>query len=250
MSWTEDLFHLFSSGRNPEGERSPLFLSEVTKPSSEKAICWSSSFPSLRYEKCSSALSFSLITRFLLSPLKLVIDDSVAMTPFYLLLGKHRQQQQEHQDSDSSLWAERTALPQTSASMKEVGWLSLQGSRPFCAVHNHRWWRFKTSLLLLFFPFFSQLLQTPAHVLPSTSYLCSMFVQSLLISVSDARSVIQLLLNNCWSRCSCLFPTERIHKMWSDLKKSESITGLNLSDFRSRSSSQVSADSFWRGCYL
>uniref|UniRef100_A0AAX7VIX1 WD repeat-containing protein 75 second beta-propeller domain-containing protein n=1 Tax=Astatotilapia calliptera TaxID=8154 RepID=A0AAX7VIX1_ASTCA len=100
--------------------------------------------------KCSSALSFSLITRFLLSPLKLVIDDSVAMTPFYLLLGKHRQQQQEHQDSDSSLWAERTALPQTSASMKE-------------------------------------LLQTPAHVLPSTSYLCSMFVQSLLISVSDAR---------------------------------------------------------------
>uniref|UniRef100_A0AAX7UY56 WD repeat-containing protein 75 second beta-propeller domain-containing protein n=1 Tax=Astatotilapia calliptera TaxID=8154 RepID=A0AAX7UY56_ASTCA len=84
---------------------------------------------------------FSLITRFLLSPLKLVIDDSVAMTPFYLLLGKHRQQQQE------------TALPQTS-----------------------------TSLLLLFFPFFSQLLQTPAHVLPSTSYLCSMFVQSLLIS--------------------------------------------------------------------
>lgn len=195
-------------------------------------------------------LCFSLITRFLLSPLKLVIDDSVAMTPFYLLLGKHRQQQQEHQDSDSSLWAERTALPQTSASMKEVGWLSLQGSRPFCAVHNHRWWRFKTSLLLLFFPFFSQLLQTPAHVLPSTSYLCSMFVQSLLISVSDARSVIQLLLNNCWSRCSCLFPTERIHKMWSDLKKSESITGLNLSDFRSRSSSQVSADSFWRGCYL
>uniref|UniRef100_A0AAX7UP54 WD repeat-containing protein 75 second beta-propeller domain-containing protein n=1 Tax=Astatotilapia calliptera TaxID=8154 RepID=A0AAX7UP54_ASTCA len=66
-------------------------------------------------------------------------NENVAMTPFYLLLGKHRQQQQEHQDSDSSLWAERT------------------------------------------------LLQTPAHVLPSTSYLCSMFVQSLLISVSDAR---------------------------------------------------------------
>uniref|UniRef100_A0A669E9U1 WD repeat domain 75 n=1 Tax=Oreochromis niloticus TaxID=8128 RepID=A0A669E9U1_ORENI len=90
------------------------------------------------------------MTCFLFSPLKLVIDDSVAMTPFYLLLGKHRQQQQEHRDSDSSLWAERTALPQTSASIKE-------------------------------------LLQTPAHVLPSTSYLCSMFVQSLLISVSDAR---------------------------------------------------------------
>lgn len=88
--------------------------------------------------------------RLLASSKQLVIDDSVAMTPFYLLLGKHRQQQQEHRDSDSSLWAERTALPQTSASIKE-------------------------------------LLQTPAHVLPSTSYLCSMFVQSLLISVSDAR---------------------------------------------------------------
>uniref|UniRef100_A0A7N8Y5D2 WD repeat domain 75 n=1 Tax=Mastacembelus armatus TaxID=205130 RepID=A0A7N8Y5D2_9TELE len=31
------------------------------------------------------------------------------------------------------------------------------------------------------------LLQTPAHVLPSTSFLCSMFVQSLLISVTDSR---------------------------------------------------------------
>uniref|UniRef100_A0A8C5E1L5 WD repeat-containing protein 75 second beta-propeller domain-containing protein n=1 Tax=Gouania willdenowi TaxID=441366 RepID=A0A8C5E1L5_GOUWI len=37
----------------------------------------------------------------------------------------------------------------------------------------------------------SQLLQTPAHVLPSTSYLCSMFVRSLLISVTDNRSVTQ-----------------------------------------------------------
>uniref|UniRef100_A0A8C5E1D8 WD repeat-containing protein 75 second beta-propeller domain-containing protein n=1 Tax=Gouania willdenowi TaxID=441366 RepID=A0A8C5E1D8_GOUWI len=35
------------------------------------------------------------------------------------------------------------------------------------------------------------LLQTPAHVLPSTSYLCSMFVRSLLISVTDNRSVTQ-----------------------------------------------------------
>lgn len=32
-----------------------------------------------------------------------------------------------------------------------------------------------------------ELLQTPAHVLPSTSYLCSMFVQSLLISTTDKR---------------------------------------------------------------
>uniref|UniRef100_A0A8D3BQH0 WD repeat domain 75 n=1 Tax=Scophthalmus maximus TaxID=52904 RepID=A0A8D3BQH0_SCOMX len=32
-----------------------------------------------------------------------------------------------------------------------------------------------------------RLLQTPAHVLPSTSFLCSMFVRSLLISVTDSR---------------------------------------------------------------
>lgn len=33
-----------------------------------------------------------------------------------------------------------------------------------------------------------QLLQTPAHVLPSTSVLCSVFLESLLISVTDPRS--------------------------------------------------------------
>uniref|UniRef100_A0A7N8WT92 WD repeat domain 75 n=1 Tax=Mastacembelus armatus TaxID=205130 RepID=A0A7N8WT92_9TELE len=80
---------------------------------------------------------------------KLVIADGVAMTPFYLLLGK---QQHENRDTVSSLSAERTPLPQASAAIKE-------------------------------------LLQTPAHVLPSTSFLCSMFVQSLLISVTDSRSV-------------------------------------------------------------
>uniref|UniRef100_A0AAQ5XQX3 C2H2-type domain-containing protein n=1 Tax=Amphiprion ocellaris TaxID=80972 RepID=A0AAQ5XQX3_AMPOC len=83
--------------------------------------------------------------RLMASSKQLVIDDSVAMTPFYLLLGKHRHQQQENQDPMSSLSAERTPLPQSSVAIKE-------------------------------------LLQTPAHVLPSTSFLCSMFVQSLLIS--------------------------------------------------------------------
>ncbi|KAM9365512.1 WD repeat-containing protein 75 [Pholidichthys leucotaenia] len=81
---------------------------------------------------------------------KLVIDNSVAMTPFSLLLGK-QQQQQDEQGMDSSLSAiRRTPLPQGSVTIRE-------------------------------------LLQTPAHVLPSTSYLCSMFVQSLLISVTDTR---------------------------------------------------------------
>uniref|UniRef100_A0A671V3L5 WD repeat domain 75 n=1 Tax=Sparus aurata TaxID=8175 RepID=A0A671V3L5_SPAAU len=75
---------------------------------------------------------------------------NVAMTPFYLLLGKHRQQQQGGDDPQSGVSAERTPLPQGSVAIKE-------------------------------------LLQTPAHVLPSTSFLCSMFVQSLLISVTDSR---------------------------------------------------------------
>ncbi|XP_069554886.1 WD repeat-containing protein 75 [Brachyistius frenatus] len=89
--------------------------------------------------------------RLMASSKQLVIDDSVAMTPFYLLLGKHRQQQrQETEDAASSLSSERTPLPRRSAAIRE-------------------------------------LLQTPAHVLPSTSFLCSMFVQSLLISVTDAR---------------------------------------------------------------
>ncbi|XP_035532459.1 WD repeat-containing protein 75 [Morone saxatilis] len=88
--------------------------------------------------------------RLMASSKQLVIDDSVAMTPFYLLLGKHRQEQEENQDSLSGVSAERTPLPQGSVAVRE-------------------------------------LLQTPAHVLPSTSYLCSMFVQSLLISVTDTR---------------------------------------------------------------
>ncbi|KAM6934428.1 WD repeat-containing protein 75 [Xenentodon cancila] len=87
--------------------------------------------------------------RLMASSKELVIDDSVAMTPFYLLLGKHRHQQQENRDQGSSLFSEHALLPQSSVAIKE-------------------------------------LLQTPAHVLPSTSFLCSMFVQSLLISVTNA----------------------------------------------------------------
>ncbi|KAG7501668.1 WD repeat-containing protein 75 [Solea senegalensis] len=87
--------------------------------------------------------------RLMASSKQLLINDSVAMTPFRLLLGK-RQQQQENQDTLSGLSAERTPLPQASAAVRE-------------------------------------LLQTPAHVLPSTSLLCSMFINSLLISNSEPR---------------------------------------------------------------
>lgn len=55
-------------------------------------------------------------------PFKLVIDDSVAMTPFYLLLGKHRSQKQESGDGQSSRGSsERMQLPKGSVGVKEVG---------------------------------------------------------------------------------------------------------------------------------
>ncbi|XP_077392152.1 WD repeat-containing protein 75 [Festucalex cinctus] len=81
---------------------------------------------------------------------QLAIDDTVAMTPFQLLLGQRRRgagddlDQSDHPDS-----AVRAQLPQGSAAVKE-------------------------------------LLQTPAHVLPAATFLCSIFVQSLLISVTDS----------------------------------------------------------------
>uniref|UniRef100_A0A8C2AH42 WD repeat domain 75 n=1 Tax=Cyprinus carpio TaxID=7962 RepID=A0A8C2AH42_CYPCA len=87
-------------------------------------------------------LTFSTATeedRMLSSSKQLVIDDSVAVTPFYLLLGKHRQQQQKL-NTQSHPAADK---PQQT-----------QGS----------------------------LLHTPAHVLPAASVLCSMFVNSFLIS--------------------------------------------------------------------
>lgn len=55
-------------------------------------------------------------------PLKLVIDDSVAVTPFHLLLGKHRHRKQEDGDGQSSRGpTERTLLPKGSVGVKEVG---------------------------------------------------------------------------------------------------------------------------------
>uniref|UniRef100_A0A672RUA3 WD repeat-containing protein 75-like n=1 Tax=Sinocyclocheilus grahami TaxID=75366 RepID=A0A672RUA3_SINGR len=92
-------------------------------------------------------LTFSTATeedRMLSSSKQLVIDDSVAVTPFYLLLGKHRQQQQKL-NTQSHPAADKPQQPQGSVTIKE-------------------------------------LLHTPAHVLPAASVLCSMFVNSLLIS--------------------------------------------------------------------
>ncbi|KAM8857960.1 WD repeat-containing protein 75 [Synchiropus picturatus] len=87
--------------------------------------------------------------RLMASSKQLTINDNVAMTPFQLLLGKHQQEQQEKEDALSSKWPERRRLPRESDAIKE-------------------------------------LMNTPAHVLPSNSSLCSMFLKSLLISVSDS----------------------------------------------------------------
>uniref|UniRef100_A0A671L163 WD repeat-containing protein 75-like n=1 Tax=Sinocyclocheilus anshuiensis TaxID=1608454 RepID=A0A671L163_9TELE len=92
-------------------------------------------------------LTFSTATeedRMLSSSKRLVIDDSIAVTPFYLLLGKHRQQQQKL-NTPSHPAADKPQQPQGSVTITE-------------------------------------LLHTPAHVLPAASVLCSMFVSSLLIS--------------------------------------------------------------------
>lgn len=66
-----------------------------------------------------------------------MIDDSVAMTPFYLLLGKHRQQQQGGDDPRSGVSAERTPLPQGSVAIKEVGGSALRGLCSLCVVYKH-----------------------------------------------------------------------------------------------------------------
>ncbi|XP_048050325.1 WD repeat-containing protein 75 [Megalobrama amblycephala] len=95
-------------------------------------------------------LTFSIATeedRMLSSSKRLLIDDSVAVTPFYLLLGKHRPQQQKL-DTPSHPAADKPKHTQGSVTIKE-------------------------------------LLHTPAHVLPAASVLCSMFVSSLLISNTE-----------------------------------------------------------------
>uniref|UniRef100_A0A672RTN7 WD repeat-containing protein 75-like n=1 Tax=Sinocyclocheilus grahami TaxID=75366 RepID=A0A672RTN7_SINGR len=67
-------------------------------------------------------LTFSTATeedRMLSSSKQLVIDDSVAVTPFYLLLGKHRQQQQKL-NTQSHPAADKPQQPQGSVTIKEV----------------------------------------------------------------------------------------------------------------------------------
>uniref|UniRef100_A0A8C0CTR1 WD repeat domain 75 n=1 Tax=Balaenoptera musculus TaxID=9771 RepID=A0A8C0CTR1_BALMU len=77
---------------------------------------------------------------------QLLAEETLPTTPFYFILGKHRQQQQDDKLNEA-LEDELVQLPLTEN-----------------------------------IPAISELLHTPAHVLPSASFLCSMFVNSLLLS--------------------------------------------------------------------
>ncbi|XP_043927041.1 WD repeat-containing protein 75 [Protopterus annectens] len=92
--------------------------------------------------------------RLALSSKQLVIEENVPMTPFYLLLGKHRQLQQERLDAETGNVAVQSQLPKGSVAIRE-------------------------------------LLITPAHVLPSASVLCTMFVNSLLIGKAGKGSEME-----------------------------------------------------------
>ncbi|XP_066201661.1 WD repeat-containing protein 75 [Saccopteryx leptura] len=74
---------------------------------------------------------------------QLLAEESLPTTPFYFILGKHRQQQDEK--LNETLENELVQLPLTEN-----------------------------------IPAISELLHTPAHVLPPASFLCSMFINSLL----------------------------------------------------------------------
>uniref|UniRef100_A0A8D0H5W7 WD repeat domain 75 n=1 Tax=Sphenodon punctatus TaxID=8508 RepID=A0A8D0H5W7_SPHPU len=76
---------------------------------------------------------------------QLAVEDSLPVTPFFLLLGKHRHQKQSKGDAEAGKVTVHNQLPQESPAVKE-------------------------------------LLHTPAHVLPSASFLCPIFINSLLIS--------------------------------------------------------------------
>ncbi|KYO33720.1 WD repeat-containing protein 75 [Alligator mississippiensis] len=76
---------------------------------------------------------------------QLAVEESLPMTPFYLLLGKHREQQQLKKDADIGKAVVHSHSAQSSPAVKE-------------------------------------LLHTPAHVLPSAAFLCSIFINTLLIS--------------------------------------------------------------------
>lgn len=97
------------------------------------------------------------------------------MTPFSLLLGKHRRQQ-SHEDIDLGKRV-HNKHKQDSPAVKEVGLTTVKCTNKAMTNKSFR----KASVLSF------QLLHTPAHVLPSASFLCPIFINSLLISKENKR---------------------------------------------------------------
>ncbi|ETE65502.1 WD repeat-containing protein 75, partial [Ophiophagus hannah] len=83
---------------------------------------------------------------------QLAVEESISMTPFYLLLGKHRQQMKEGMDTGKA--PVQNLLGQESPAVKE-------------------------------------LLHTPAHVLPSASFLCPLFIHSLLVPRTSTNEIAE-----------------------------------------------------------
>ncbi|NWI99625.1 WDR75 protein, partial [Crypturellus undulatus] len=100
---------------------------------------------------------------------QLAVEESLPVTPFSLLLGKHRHQKSQ-EDADLGKVFVHSHHKQDSPAVKEVGviiskFTNKTDKEPFLTLLS--------SL---------QLLHTPAHVLPSASFLCPIFINSLLTS--------------------------------------------------------------------
>ncbi|XP_048834341.1 WD repeat-containing protein 75 [Brienomyrus brachyistius] len=158
-----DLFVFKPSEPRPQYSQKSVCLGEVRRAvfaprqealqSSEESAQWLNRSRLYFLTDNMDLMTFSIKSeedRILASSKQLVVDDSVALTPFCLLLGKHRQAQRNKQDPLCEQVAARTQLPQRSTAVLE-------------------------------------LLHTPAHVLPPASHLCTMFVNSLLISKPGVR---------------------------------------------------------------
>lgn len=115
--------------------------------------------------------------KFCLHFFKLAVEESLPVTPFSVLLGKHRRQQAQ-EDTDLGKPVVHNKQEQASPAVKEVGVITVKVIASKITTNKvfH-----KASVLSL------QLLHTPAHVLPSASFLCTIFINSLLISKESKR---------------------------------------------------------------
>ncbi|RXM37290.1 WD repeat-containing protein 75 [Acipenser ruthenus] len=151
--WNPNTWDLVCTFCQPPGkikpnEPRPVYLQKgICQGSVQRAVFTPWDVPEENCSESSQWLNRSQL--YFLTRDMLLIEENILVTPFYLLLGKHRQHQAKL-DAGSGTLADQVQLPEGSVAIKE-------------------------------------LLQTPAHVLPSATFLCTMFVNSLLIS-KDGKS--------------------------------------------------------------